>query len=59
MVNRFNYEYGREYCVINGIFFVKVYGLSYGGNFCQVEYFAPIKNKINDEKHQLIFFKMS
>jgi AraC family transcriptional regulator len=50
MVNRFNYEYDREFCVVNGTFFVKVYGLSYDGNFCQVEYFAPIKKISNDEK---------
>jgi len=44
-------EYDRDYCLFNGTYFVKVYGLSYDENFCQIEWFVPIKKKdIDDEK---------
>jgi AraC family transcriptional regulator len=43
-------EYDRDYCLINGTYFVKVYGLSDDENFCQVEWFVPIKKKAEDDE---------
>jgi len=43
-------EYDRDYCLFNGTYFVKVYGLSCDENFCQVEWFVPIKKKSEDDE---------
>jgi len=43
-----NCEYNSEYCMVNDACFVKIYELSYDENFCQVEWFVPIKKVIND-----------
>jgi len=44
-------EYDSDYYLINGNYFVKVYGLSDDENFCQVEWFAPIKKKLKMMKN--------
>jgi len=43
-------EYDRDYCLINSTFFVKIYGLSHDENFCQVEWFVPIRKKTEDDE---------
>jgi AraC family transcriptional regulator len=46
----FVFEYDRNYCLFNGTYFVKVYGLSDDENFCQIEWFVPIKKKAEDDE---------
>jgi AraC family transcriptional regulator len=46
----FDSEYGREFSRINDVYFERIDVSSYDGNFCQMEWFAPIKKIKNDEK---------
>jgi len=41
----FNCEYGRQFSRISDVYFEKIDSESYDGNFCQMEWFTPIKNK--------------
>ena len=42
----FNCEYDRKFCLLDDTHFVKVYGLPCDENFCQIEWFTPIKKKL-------------
>jgi AraC-type DNA-binding domain-containing proteins len=41
----FNCEYGCKFSRISDVYFEKIDSESYDGNFCQMEWFTPIKNK--------------
>jgi len=46
----FNCEYGRNFCLLDDTYFVKIYGLPCDENLCQIEWFTPIKKKVEDDE---------